>query len=726
MQRALRVVAGLVTIGALPMAASAQEAVPLDGVVVTTNKTPKRAVETPSASSARGGGGARKTVEKPAPATAAEAFPESGVSAGGFGANGKSEFDKVQAQSVTDLVRDVPGVTTSVNANDPGQAVNIRGLQDFGRVNVMVDGARQNFQRSGHNANGKFYLEPEFLSSIDVTRGPSANAYGSGAIGGVANFNTRGIDDVLRVDEQSAIIQKTGFGTNGAGYFTSTSGGLRVGPNVDLFGQFVNRDTSPYDNGNGDRIPDSGFDDFGGLGKIAVRPAAGHEITATAMAQDFKFSDDTITSAPSFMPVPVPVNVSSDVETENYTLGYTFSRPDTPLLDFSAKAYYTTTKTDQSQAPVVSFGTRDFDIETTGFDVFNTSRFGTGALKHRLTYGVDGFQDKVSVVDVLGTGALFTPSGERTAFGAFAEDEVQVTPWLKAIGGLRYDQFELESDSTDKDGERVSPKGTVAITPITGIELFGTYAEGYRSPALTETVISGVHPPPAPFEFLPNPDLDPEVGKTKELGVNVKYDSIFNRGDRLRGKVAVFRNDVEDYIDLRLVPCPPFVPAPFCAAQYQNVSNARIEGIEAEVGYDWGLGFLNMAGTLSRSEDRSTGNPLVTVPPDRLSTTLGFRFLNGRLIAGTRLHLVDASDKDADQLSQGFGAIFLPTDGYALLDLFGSYQFNDWSALDLAVNNVTDVRYRKFLDSDDSAGLQARAALTVKFGGKTGPLSSNW
>ena len=38
-------------------------------------------------------------------------------------------------------------------ATAPETSINIRGLQDFGRVAVVIDGARQNFQRSGHNAN---------------------------------------------------------------------------------------------------------------------------------------------------------------------------------------------------------------------------------------------------------------------------------------------------------------------------------------------------------------------------------------------------------------------------------------------------------------------------------------------------------------------------------------------------------------------------------------------
>jgi outer membrane receptor protein involved in Fe transport len=73
----------------------------------------------------------------------------------------------------------------------PATVINIRGLRDFGRVAVVVDGARQNYQRSGHNANGSFFLDPELVGGVEVVRGPTANIYGSGAIGGVVSFRTR-------------------------------------------------------------------------------------------------------------------------------------------------------------------------------------------------------------------------------------------------------------------------------------------------------------------------------------------------------------------------------------------------------------------------------------------------------------------------------------------------------------------------------------------------------
>ena len=74
----------------------------------------------------------------------------------------------------------------------------MRGIQDYGRVNVLVDGARQNFQREGHSAKGTFYFDPEMMKSVDVTRGPVSSVYGSGAIGGVVSFTTIDAGDILQ------------------------------------------------------------------------------------------------------------------------------------------------------------------------------------------------------------------------------------------------------------------------------------------------------------------------------------------------------------------------------------------------------------------------------------------------------------------------------------------------------------------------------------------------
>ena len=119
-----------------------------------------------------------------------------------------------QANSVGDLLYNIPGVWVQDRGDEPSTSINIRGLQDFGRVAVVVDGARQNYQRTGHFANGSFFLNPELIGGIDIVRGPTANIYGSGAIGGVASFRTKDIQDVVRPGERWGVDFNNVIGTN--------------------------------------------------------------------------------------------------------------------------------------------------------------------------------------------------------------------------------------------------------------------------------------------------------------------------------------------------------------------------------------------------------------------------------------------------------------------------------------------------------------------------------
>lgn len=96
----------------------------------------------------------------------------------------QQQIERRMAATTSDILFGVPGVTMQTDARRLSSSVNIRGLQDFGRVAVILDGARQNFQRSDHGPQSTFWIDPELVKSVDVIRGPIANTYGSGAIGG--------------------------------------------------------------------------------------------------------------------------------------------------------------------------------------------------------------------------------------------------------------------------------------------------------------------------------------------------------------------------------------------------------------------------------------------------------------------------------------------------------------------------------------------------------------
>jgi hemoglobin/transferrin/lactoferrin receptor protein len=54
------------------------------------------------------------------------------------------QIQGLQPNRLADIFYNVPGVSFQDRGDDPATAINIRGLQDFGRVAVVVDGARQN------------------------------------------------------------------------------------------------------------------------------------------------------------------------------------------------------------------------------------------------------------------------------------------------------------------------------------------------------------------------------------------------------------------------------------------------------------------------------------------------------------------------------------------------------------------------------------------------------
>lgn len=635
----------------------------------------------------------------------------------------RKEIERFQPSTIADMMRNVPGVATQESQNDPGQSINIRGLQDFGRVNVLIDGARQNFQTSGHNASGTFYLEPEFLSQADVVRGPVSNIYGSGAIGGVVAFRTRGVDDVLAPGERYGIVQKLGAGTNGQGLLESTSLASRPTDWANAFGQFVYRKRTPYKDGEGQTASDTGSELIGGLMKLQARPDEGHEVTATAMLQNYRFANNGTSGSGT--------RFDSDVDGNTFTLGYRFAQPDVPLLELDAKIYYTETRNSQVvvsptatyRALGVSPGAGlENHIGTWGLDVHDTARFTTFDIDHALTFGGDNAEDHVVTVDHAGQYlTALTPSGDRRISGAFVQDEARYGKWLRVLGALRFDDYGLSGGSYSSSGSRLSPKITVGVSPIEGVEIYGTYAEGYRAPSITETLINGTHPFPA-FNILPNPNLRPEVAHDVEVGVNLKYDDVLAPGDRLRAKLNAFQNRIDNFIDFQEVGTPylvPFIPGmspsacafvpflcfPINSFQYLNVAKAEIRGFEGEGAYDWGGGFLSVAGFINGGKNLSTDAPLYSVAPGRITTTLAFRFLDNALTVGGRYTAVDRSPT----------TVSTPAKSYDYVDLFANYAHSDAVSANLSLTNVTNRRYTQYLNSLPSAGFTVKFAVAVKF-----------
>lgn len=683
-----------------------------------------------------------------------------------------------QPNRLSQLFYNVPGVWMQDRGDDPSTAINIRGLQDFGRVAVVVDGARQNYQRTGHNANGSFFLDPELIGGIDITRGPTANIYGSGAIGGVASFRTKDINDVLRPGERWGVDVGGSYGSNNNRGLGSVFGGVRVDPSVDVFGGAVYRTQGNYKDGDGTEIGNTGNDIAAGLIKLTVRPADGHEIKFGGIFQDYQYNVGQMNRGPTTTAAPAAGIAGSSVygstaKTYTGTMTWKYSRPDDMLFDWSATLYGNRTDNDQvktyNNRITAGSGTctlanpgnnisgcvgdrRGYLLDTIGVDVNNTSRFDFGGWRNAVTYGFDVFNDKVSTWDSRGNSNITTPSGERTVGGGFIQLKNNYSSWLEVISALRYDHYELNSagtgigGTTSSSGDRLSPKITVGVTPVAGFTPYVSYAEGYRAPSITETLIAGGHATgggPTLFNcpdgtsglfcFLPNPNLRAEVGKNKEVGVNLKYDGVFTAGDTFRAKFNVFRNDVDNYIDL-VASTPVASPLTFMGFpisgrysqyyQYQNIASAKIEGFEAETSYDAGNWFLGVGATLQRGKNADTNVGLATIQPRKVTTTGGLRLLDRKLIISAQWASVGA----ITDIPVGY----VPSTSYDLVNLYVAYQPTPDITLNFGVDNILNKYYRPYAIPGASAdgttqndvlwtspgpGIVYKGGLKIHFGG---------
>lgn len=669
-----------------------------------------------------------------------------------------AQVELLQASTIGNLIYSVPGVWTQDRGDEPSTSINIRGLQDFGRVAVVVDGARQNYQRTGHFANGSFFLNPELISGVDIVRGPTANIYGSGAIGGVASFRTKDIDDVVRAGERWGVDVHSMIGSNNSRALGSIFAGVRVNPNVDIFAGGTYSTQGNYRDGTDYTVANTWNRLSSGIGKLTVRPADGHEVKLSTI-----FQENIYNVGQPARPAGAPNSKGGAASTgtsiyatnvKNYTtaLGWKYSQPDDKLFDWDAKIYWNRTDNDQTKiAHNGAFSTggpfpsrcvplgvpgnnitgcvgdaRSYRIDTLGFDAHNTSRFEFGDWRNALTYGFDGFRDDVSTADANGNSNITTPGGERTVTGGFVQWKGNYTSLLEVVGAVRYDNYRLSSVTGGTNGDRVSPKITVGLLPAAVFTPYVSYAEGYRAPSITETIISGGHAASSIgagdtarcadgsqgyFCFLANPNLRPEVGKNKEFGINIKKNDLFAANDSFRGKVNIYQNDIGDYIDYNLFSCPAGSGNTGQCYQYQNVDGgARIRGVEFEFMYDANAWFLGVSGSAQEGKRVQTGVGLLNIPSQKVTTTAGIRFADNK----ATLSAMWTSVKSNTDLPAGS----VPATSYDLVNLYLTVKPTENLSLNMSVENLLNQYYRPYAipGPDPGSGLVQNDVLWASAG----------
>ena len=91
---------------------------------------------------------------------------------------------------------------------------------------MMIDGVRQNFRFTAHEAQGFVYVDPALLAGVDVARGAVSTAGGAGALAGAANLRTLGVDDIVKPGNKTGVLSTLSYGTNGVGWSEMLAAGV--------------------------------------------------------------------------------------------------------------------------------------------------------------------------------------------------------------------------------------------------------------------------------------------------------------------------------------------------------------------------------------------------------------------------------------------------------------------------------------------------------------------
>lgn len=92
-------------------------------------------------------------------------------------------------------------------------------------------------------------------------------------------------------------------------------------------------------------------------------------------------------------------------------------------------------------------------------------------------------------------------TSRQLSTGFFAQAQYKPFEFLKLMGGIRYDYFDIDVENKikpEKSGtanpDVLSPKIGIVVTPYKNINLFANYGTGFRSPAVWELSPSGRRP----------------------------------------------------------------------------------------------------------------------------------------------------------------------------------------------------------------------------------------
>ncbi|MBL0117198.1 MAG: TonB-dependent receptor [Sphingomonadales bacterium] len=550
----------------------------------------------------------------------------------------KDKLDDSQALAISDLLRTVPGVRVARNGSIGGvTSVFIRGGESSQTL-VLIDGVRINDPSSPNAAFDFGSLLTGNIDRVEILRGPNSVIWGSQAIGGVVNVRTEEPSERLSANaggeygyHNTAEVRANVSGTSGklsgsvgASYFrTDGISALAAGSERDGYKNLA----------------------ANGKLKVAFNDTLSLDLRAYYNKGRAQF-DDPFGATPDTFP-----------ETENSQfVGYVGLNADFSEGRFRNRIAYT--RTDLHRVgiePNVPFSFNVNDLKGK-IDRFEYQGAFDVADKVTLVFGIEHERTFASTFFPAGGGAGPDQANYRVT-SEYGQLIVRPITGLTLTGGVRHDDYNIY-------GSQTTFGGNFAYTPNAGRTVFrGTYADGFRAPTLTESVL--------PFG---NPALKAETAKSFDLGIEHNF-----LDGAMRATATYYHRKSDNQIAFS-----------FTTFQSENIAKVLNEGIELELDVrptrtlKISAGY-NLVNATSRSNDSTFGNRLARRAKDSANASIDWKTPIGLTIAADILLTGGSFDDLANTVR---------LNGYQIVTVRASYPVSDRFEIFGRIENLFDESYQ--------------------------------
>ena len=666
-----------------------------------------------------------------------------------------------QATSVAAALEDIPNVDVRGGSRSIAQKPNIRGLSD-NRVVQVIDGVRQNFDLAHR---GSYFLPMSLIQEIEVIKGPSSSLWGSGALGGVVAMRTPNALDLLKNNDKFGVKIRQGYQTAN----NLSERDVSVFAANDKFDVLISGFYNSADNlrtGRGNKLNNTAYKQFGGLAKFgwqindANRVELSHretrfkqtapgnnevenELTNEKIIDQIKDFHGSNDSFPRKNPsASETLKFYSGVKTRFGSVSYLsdqqipdqstvfnyYLTPDNPYLNTHIALY--NNKTIEKEQRKVSGVKDQTKLTTRGINLRNSSE-----LSHiSFVYGVDYMRDKIRTErgtndkDAKFRAEPYNANSNTTGVYLIAHiplfgEKLLVSP------SVRYDHYDTSSKTVKYKDNHLSPATKLTWIVTNWLDFTAKYNEAFRAPSMQERFVSGAHFGAdiqglnAINKFVANPNLRPETAKNKEITANLHFDSLFKQGDKFKIEATYFRNDVKDFINLKIFNDAntnksasasangTLLPLP-TKSQYQNITNARLSGIELQAQYQTErlTLFTNYGST--KGKDKDSGEALSNIAASKIGVGVNYALVKDKFTVGATItHYAAQHRVPKDH------AVTYPS--YILTDLRATYAplKGEWKnlRLDFALENLFDRKYQPAFSLMEGTGRNAKISAVYSF-----------